>query len=174
MPDITVHHVRAEDVGLLTFPSPDLFDAQIDHERLKIYLDRPCHFLFVALHRGMAVGMMMGVVHYHPDVETDFVIENFYVDARFRGKDIGRRLLATARVEAQARGCSTLLFTTTTDNKSARKFMQNSGFVEVPSVTYLQSVEKLDSTLTEPLTPLQTALSQKERASNPLRMAQRP
>ncbi|MBB5516389.1 GNAT superfamily N-acetyltransferase [Rubricella aquisinus] len=171
MPDITFHHVRAEDVGLLAFPSPDLFDAQINHERLKVYLDRPCHFLFVALHRGMAVGMMMGVVHYHPDVETDFVIENFYVDSRFRGRDIGRRLLATARVEAQARGCSTILFTTTTDNASARRFMQTSGFVKVPSVTYLQSVDQLDANVTEPLTPLQTAFAQKQRPSNTLRSA---
>lgn len=143
MPDITIHHVRADDAGLLAFPSQDIFDGPLHAERLKQYLDRPCHFLFIALHRGMVVGMLMGVVHYHPDVETDFVVENFYVDRRFRGASVGRRLLSTARAEARARGCCTMLFTTTSDNASARRFMELSGFTEVPTVSYLQSMQEL-------------------------------
>jgi GNAT superfamily N-acetyltransferase len=55
-------------------------------------------------------------------------VESVRVDARYRGKGIGREMMVWAMERAREKGCISMQLTTHADRKDAHRFYENMGF----------------------------------------------
>lgn len=73
---LTTHKLAPENIDLLADVAADVFDGDIDPERLSAYLAAPGHLMMAATMDRQVVGQVTAYVHHHIDQASDIYIDN--------------------------------------------------------------------------------------------------
>lgn len=114
----------------------DIFDGQIDPNRLAVYLKETNHMLLVARYEGVVVAQVMAVIHRHPDKPTELYIDDLGVSDRLQRKGIATQLLRHLIGISTNRGCEEIWVATEPDNAAARALYRSLGLTERMAVVY--------------------------------------
>jgi len=119
---LTIKFVRinAANATLLNNVADDVFDEPIIPVRVAAYLANPSNLMILAIHDGIAIGMVMAVVHQHPDKPNDLFIDEVGVTPAFRRQGIARLLMEAIVTWGQERACEEAWLGTEIDNVAAR------------------------------------------------------
>jgi ribosomal protein S18 acetylase RimI-like enzyme len=98
-----------------------LFDADVDADATRRFLDDDGHHLLVAYEGDEAIGFVSGVEMTHPDKGTEMFLYELGVAERFRGHGVARALVAELAGVARAAGCYGMWVLTDVDNEAARR-----------------------------------------------------
>jgi len=83
----------------------------------------------VVRHRGKVVGCLFLKTRHNPYRRCDYLdLRNIYLAADYRGKGVGRRLLADMEAYAKRKRCAYLFLGTGWDNADARRLFEAFGF----------------------------------------------
>ena len=104
-----------------------LFDAAPRSAATQRFLGDDQHHLLIAYVDGHPAGMVTGVEMTHPDKGTEMFLYELGVDDAYRGRGIGRALVAALADLAVARGCYGMWVLTEEDNDPARATYQAAG-----------------------------------------------
>src|SRR5437879_504538 len=107
-----------------------LLDDDARTEWTKRFLDQPNHHLCIAYEEGEPAGFVSGLEMTHPDKGTEMLLYELAVDDRFRGRGIGRALVASLADLALKRGCYGMWVLTDTDNAAAMASYVSAGASE--------------------------------------------
>jgi len=119
--------------SLLDRLDPDVFDHPIRADSLEAFLADPRHVMFLAVERGVVIGMASGFEYFHPDKPPHFFINEVGVSSAHQRRGIGRSLVEALLAEARRRGCSFAWLGTERDNVGG-----NACFGSVPGVAPAQ------------------------------------
>ena len=108
----------------------NLFDHPVQSEWAARFLSSPGHHLLVAYEHGRPAGMVTGVELTHPDKGTEMFLYELGVDEAYRGRGIGRALVAALADLARERGCYGMWVLTDEDNAAALATYRGAGAVE--------------------------------------------
>ena len=114
--DVTIR--RASTVADVMAAS-DLLDSPARDDATRRFLDQPDHHLLVAHLDGDPVGMVSGVELTHPDKGAEMFLYELGVAEPFRGRGIGRRLVAALADLARGAGCYGMWVLTDDENTAA-------------------------------------------------------
>jgi ribosomal protein S18 acetylase RimI-like enzyme len=114
--DVTIR--RASTVADVMAAS-DLLDSPAREDATRRFLDQPDHHLLVAYLDGDPVGMVSGVELTHPDKGAEMFLYELGVAEGFRGRGIGRRLVAALADLAREAGCYGMWVLTDDENTAA-------------------------------------------------------
>lgn len=117
--DLSTHWIEAANTHLLGRIAPGTFDHAIDPARLKRYLANPDNWMGVAIHDGLVVGMVMAVIHAHPDKPTELFLDEIGTGDDWRRKGIARLLMQTVFDRADAQDIEEIWLGTEPDNVAA-------------------------------------------------------
>jgi len=90
---------------LLARVAPGVFDHPVDARWSAEFIADPRHHLAVAVHDGAVIGMASAVHYVHPDKPPELWINEVGVSPDFRGRGVGRDLLACLFGHARTLGC---------------------------------------------------------------------
>lgn len=121
--------VAAEDLPLIEYRD---YPEILADDLTALLCDRNAHML-LAETEGDAVGYITGRVTVEPSrvLPRRGVIEDWYVESRFRGTGIGRMLLQALEKRFADRGCQVIESATWSGNDRARKAHEALGFREI-------------------------------------------
>jgi len=106
-------------------------DAPGSFERfLRNEIASPDFVMLVAEDGGHAVGFLTGKIQDRPPifiVQKELHVDNLYVEKVFRGKGLGRRLLASAEAKAKAHGARMLTLLVALENRPALSLYREFG-----------------------------------------------
>ncbi|HAJ45190.1 MAG TPA: GNAT family N-acetyltransferase [Alphaproteobacteria bacterium] len=137
IPGLVYRHLTPADCDLLDRVDPDVFDGAIDPQQLQVFLGQSNHALIVAVHAGIVIGQIRGVVHHQPDSPPQLYLDNLGVAPDFQRQGVARRLLTMITAWAKAQGCTSAWVATETDNDVALSFYRAFGF-ETQTVAYCE------------------------------------
>ena len=121
MPDRFAHHwIDGSNAHLLGKVAEGVFDHAIDPGRLGTYLAGSANWMCVALVDGLVVGMLMAVIHTHPDKETELFLDEIGTGDDWRRKGIAKALMGELFARADAEGIEEIWLGTEPDNVPAR------------------------------------------------------
>ena len=115
------------DAALLDKVALDVFDEDIDPQRLAAYLTMPGNLMVLAVANGEVVGQTRGVIHRHPDLPTELYIDNLGVTPNRRREGIATRLLDDLVAWSREMGCEEAWVGTELDNEAARTLYERRG-----------------------------------------------
>ena len=121
-----------DDAALLARAAGDVFDHPVDPELTAEFLSDPRHHLAIAIDAGQVVGMASGVHYIHPDKASELWVNEVGVAPEYRGRGIGRRVLAVLLDHGRALGCGEAWVLTDDDNAAARRMYAAAGGRETP------------------------------------------
>jgi ribosomal protein S18 acetylase RimI-like enzyme len=121
---LTTHWISADNSHLLARVAPGVFDHDIDPARLTAYLAQPVNWMGVALHDDLVVGMVMAVIHNHPDKPTELFLDEIGTGDDWRRKGIARSLMEKVFERADAEGIEEIWLGTEPDNDAANGLYQ--------------------------------------------------
>jgi ribosomal protein S18 acetylase RimI-like enzyme len=104
-----------------------LFDDQPGPMWTRRFLTEPGHHLCIAYVEGQPAGFVSGVELTHPDKGIEMFLYELGVDDGFRGRGLGRALVAALADLARDRGCYGMWALTDTDNTPALKTYRSAG-----------------------------------------------
>ena len=137
MPDvITTHRLTRNTAGLLGNIADEVFDEDIDAQRLATYLNSPGHLMIIAVYRQQVIGQISAYVHSHPDQAADVYIDNLGVSPLFQRRGVASSLVDEIFTWGKALGCHQAWIVTDTDNKAARALYERRGAVAEPIVMF--------------------------------------
>ncbi|WP_431679616.1 GNAT family N-acetyltransferase [Kitasatospora sp. KL5] len=96
-----------------------LFDAAPEPAATRRFLADEGHHLLIAYLDGAPAGMATGVETTHPDKGTEMFLYELGVDEPYRGRGVGRALVAALAGLARERGCYGMWTVTGGDNAAA-------------------------------------------------------
>ena len=124
--ELELHWITASNAALLENVAPGVFDHDVDQARLTAYLAQPVNWMCLALHDGLVVGMLMAVIHYHPDKPTELFLDEIGTGDDWRCKGIASALIQKLFERADAEDIEEIWLGTEPDNDPAnalyRKF----------------------------------------------------
>ena len=123
-PSLELCWINASNSHLLVRVSPGVFDYDIDPARLATYLAQPVNWMGVAVHDGLVVGMVMAVIHNHPDKPTELFLDEIGTGDDWRRKGIARSLMQKLFERADAEGIEEIWLGTEPDNDAANGLYQ--------------------------------------------------
>ena len=100
-------------------------------ERLAGIRTQPDHALWVADLEGHVVGWLHALMAYYMDAEPYVLIGGLVVDAKHRGRAVGRTLVAQAERWAAERGCPLVRVSSSSKRIAAHRFYQQLGYTMV-------------------------------------------
>ena len=112
------------------------FDHTIDPERLAKYLSSPGNWMCVAHKDGLVVGMLMAVIHDHPDKPTELFLDEIGTGDDWRRQGIARALIRELFKRADAEEIEEIWLGTETDNIPARGLYESFGHEREDAVIY--------------------------------------
>jgi aminoglycoside 6'-N-acetyltransferase I len=142
MPSIEVRPAtRADAPAWLRMRATLWPDDSDSHSReVKQYFDgslrNPLEVL-IAVESGGAIGFVeLSIRNYAEDCVTDRVayLEGWYVESGFRGRGVGRALIAAAERWAKAQGCTEFGSDTVIDNEASARAHRALGFEETAQI----------------------------------------
>jgi GNAT superfamily N-acetyltransferase len=110
-----------------------VFDDPVDPALTAEFLADPRHHLAIAIDDGRIVGMASGVYYIHPDKAPELWVNQVGVAPEYRGRGIGRRVLAVLLDHGRALGCGEAWPLTDHDNAAARRMYAEAGGRETPA-----------------------------------------
>ena len=140
--DARIVRIRPEQTGLLDRVAEDVFDARIDLGRLAAYVADPSHLMVVAVANGEVVGQARGVIHRHPDQQTELYIDNLGVTPVRKREGIASLLLDDLVAWARSEGCEQAWVGTEPDNEPARALYQGRGSEAETFVMYFYEFDE--------------------------------
>ena len=109
-----------------------LFDDPVDLEATRGFLANEANHLLIAYVDGEPAGFVTGTELTHPDNPApELFLNELGVDERYRGRGIGRRLVAALWELAQGRGCAGMWVLTDDGNPPALKVYAAAGGTRV-------------------------------------------
>jgi [ribosomal protein S18]-alanine N-acetyltransferase len=110
----------------------NLFDDPVSVEAAARFLERDGNHLVIAYVDGEPAGFVSGTEIFHPDKELpELFLNELSVDPAFRGRGVGRTLVAELWEFARARGCRGMWVLTDDDNLAATKTYAGAGGARV-------------------------------------------
>jgi aminoglycoside 6'-N-acetyltransferase I len=128
--------ITASNSALLDRIAPGVFDHPIDAARLAIYLSGPGNWLCVARHQGLVIGMVMAVIHHHPDKPTELFLDEIGTGDDWRRQGVARVLMQELFKRADAEGIGEIWLGTEPDNMPARGLYESFGYEREDAVIY--------------------------------------
>jgi ribosomal protein S18 acetylase RimI-like enzyme len=116
---VEISRVGPADTALLSTVAPEVFDEPIRPDRLAAYLADPSHLLALAVDDGVVVGMIMGVIHRHPDKPNELYVDEVGVTPSHQRRGIARRLMDEMVAWAREHHCEETWLGTEPDNTAA-------------------------------------------------------
>jgi ribosomal protein S18 acetylase RimI-like enzyme len=104
-----------------------LFDDAVQAGPAAKFLDEDTHHLAIAYVDGAPAGFVSGVEITHPDKDTEMFLYELGVDDAFRGRGVGKALVAALRDRAIERGCRGMWVLTDADNDAALATYRSAG-----------------------------------------------
>jgi ribosomal protein S18 acetylase RimI-like enzyme len=121
--------MTSADVDRVRAASP-LFDSEAQSAWVERFLDQPSHHLCIAYEDTEPAGFVSGVEMTHPDKGTEMFLYELGVDDAFRGRGIGKALVASLADLARERGCYGMWVLTDADNAAAVATYESAGAAE--------------------------------------------
>lgn len=112
---------------------PEIFDDEIDPEKLAAFVACDTHLLVVARAEGLVIGQIRAILHHQPDGPTQLYIDNLGVAPTHLRQGIATRLLEEALLWGKGAGCVEAWVATELDNAAARALY--SKFLSEPEET---------------------------------------
>lgn len=119
--------IDANNTDRLAHIAPGVFDHDLDPERLQTYLANPHNWLCVALKDDWVVGMVMSVVHHHPDKPTEIYLDEIGTGRDWRRQGIAESLIKALCARAEKAGIDEIWVATESDNWPARALYEKTG-----------------------------------------------
>ncbi len=135
-PRADLHWIAADNAHLLANVAEGVFDHAIEPARLKTYLSSPGNWMCLAVIDGLVVGMLMAVIHTHPDKETELFLDEIGTGDDWRRQGIARALIFKLFERADAEGIEEIWLGTETDNWPARGLYEGFGHEREDAVIY--------------------------------------
>ncbi len=104
-----------------------LFDYEVRPEWARRFLAQLNHHLCIAYENGEPAGFVSGIEMTHPDKGTEMFLYELGVDENFRGRGIGKALVAALAHLGRASGCYGMWVLTDSDNVAAVKAYGSAG-----------------------------------------------
>ena len=105
-----------------------LFDDPVSLDAARRFLQREGNHLVIAYADGEPAGFVSGTEILHPDQEEpELFLNELGVDSAYRGRGIGRALVAKLWEIARARGCRGMWVLTDDENVAATKTYAGAG-----------------------------------------------
>jgi aminoglycoside 6'-N-acetyltransferase I len=133
---ITTCRLTRDTAGLLETVADEVFDSEIDAQRLATYLESPGHLMIVAVCGQQVIGQVAAYVHRHPDQTSDVYIDNLGVAPPFQRRGVARRLLDEVLAWGKTLGCRQAWIVTDTENTAARALYEGRGAAAEPVVMF--------------------------------------
>ena len=134
--EITTHRLTRETAGLLENIAEEVFDGEINPQRLAAYLGSPECLMIVAVCGKQVVGQVAAYVHRHPDQASDVYIDNLGVAPPFQRRGVARRLVDEVLAWARTLDCRQAWIVTDPDNSAARALYEGRGAAAEPIVMF--------------------------------------
>lgn len=116
---ITIRNLGPEDAHILDRARPGTLRGDFDPSRVWSFLATRVNDLVVALDRGEVIGFASGTMLMHPDMGTEFVVNEVSVHSDYRRKGVATRLLQRISELALDRGCEAIRLVTEAENEAA-------------------------------------------------------
>lgn len=137
MPDvITTCRLTRDTAGLLENIAEEVFDGEINAQRLATYLESPGHLMIIAVCGKQVIGQVAAYVHNHPDQASDVYIDNLGVAPPFQRRGVARRLVDEVLAWGKALECHQAWIVTDTENNAARALYEGRGAEAEPIVMF--------------------------------------
>lgn len=134
--EIDTFWIDQSNTHLLDNIASGVFDYAIDPQRLSKYLSSPGNWMALALKDDLVVGMLMAVIHDHPDKPTELFLDEIGTGDDWRRRGIARTLMQILFVRADAEGIEEIWLGTETDNMPARGLYESFGYEREDAVIY--------------------------------------
>lgn len=118
----TIHRITADNSDLLANIAEDVFDYEIDGQRLAAYLASPQQTLFVAVEEGLVIGQVRGFLLLQPDQGPDLYIDNLGVSPAWKRRGVATALAQALFKFGRERGCAGVWVATEADNAEGIAF----------------------------------------------------
>jgi aminoglycoside 6'-N-acetyltransferase I len=135
-PDFRFVWIAEDNAHLLGKVAQGTFDHAIDPNRLATYLACEQNMMCLALNEDLVVGMLMAVIHMHPDKETELFLDEIGTGDDWRRQGIARALIEKLFKRADAEGIEEIWLGTETGNLPARGLYENFGHEREDAVIY--------------------------------------
>ncbi|MGO7207961.1 GNAT family N-acetyltransferase, partial [Rhizobium ruizarguesonis] len=128
MPEvITTCRLTRDTVGLLENIAEEVFDRELNAQRLATYLKSSGHLMIIAVCEKQVIGQIAAYVHSHPDRASDVYIDNLGVAPPFQRRGVARRLLDEVLAWGKTLDCDQAWIVTDTGNNAARALYEGRG-----------------------------------------------
>lgn len=134
-----VHEYVAAIDNLLTQLTPD--SPPFTESHLSSIISSPDSHLFLLICGWKIIGMMTIAVYNSPTGRKAW-IEDVVVDKAYRGKSLGRKLIAYAVNYVREMGDCVLMLTSNSSRKAANRLYQSTGFEQKPTNVYRMKLYK--------------------------------
>lgn len=115
----TVKRLSSNDAPVFDHIAPDVFDEAVEPQRLAAYLSGPGHLMVLALEGDVIVGQCAGVIHRHPDKETELYVDEVGTASTHRRQGIARAMVDELFAWGRELGCAEAWLGTELDNDAA-------------------------------------------------------
>ncbi|MGO6846624.1 GNAT family N-acetyltransferase [Rhizobium ruizarguesonis] len=137
MPEvITTCRLTRDTVGLLENIAEEVFDQEINAQRLATYLKSSGHLMIIAVCEKQVIGQIAAYVHSHPDRASDVYIDHLGVAPPFQRRGVARRLLDEVLAWGKTLDCDQAWIVTDTENNAARALYEGRGAAAEPIVMF--------------------------------------
>lgn len=133
---ITTCRLTRGTAGLLENIAEEVFDGEIDAQRLASYLESPGHLMIIAVCGKQIIGQVAAYVHRRPDQASDLYIDNLGVAPPFQRRGVARRLVDEVLAWGKALDCHQAWIVTDAENKAARALYEGWGAAAEPVVMF--------------------------------------
>ena len=128
--NIEVVRIGFENKEILNNIDEEIFDGRIDQHLLASYLQESNHIMLVAIIDDLVVGQVLGVIHKHPDKNTELYIDDLAVSEIYQRNKIATKLFAALIKFGKENYSKELWVATEPENTIARKFYESLGLVQ--------------------------------------------
>ncbi|SFK15976.1 N-acetyltransferase [Caulobacter sp. UNC279MFTsu5.1] len=137
MPEvITTCRLTRDTAGLLENIAEEVFDEEINAQRLATYLESPGHLMIIAVCGKQVIGQVAAYVHRHPDQASDVYIDNLGVAPPFQRRGVARRLVDEVLAWGKTLECRQAWIVTDTENNAALALYESRGATAEPIVMF--------------------------------------
>ncbi|WP_172296680.1 GNAT family N-acetyltransferase [Pseudoruegeria sp. HB172150] len=125
--EITFRRLGPPDANVLEAVAEGTFDGPVRADSTAAFLASPDHEMVVALDGVLVVGMISGVVYWHPDKLPELWVAELGVAGPWHRRGIGAELVAAMVGIGRLRGCRGVWVLTDDDNAPALATYRKAG-----------------------------------------------
>lgn len=135
---VEIFRVGPNNASSLDHVDPEIFDQEIDPEKVAAFVANKNHLMVLAREDGLVIGQIRAMLHFQPDGPNQLYIDNLGVAPTHLRRGIASLLLQDVCLWGKANGCEEAWVATELDNDAARGLY--SRFMSEPeqTVAYFQ------------------------------------